>query len=72
MLYVCMMVVVFSVCILTARAVGGRVMEYECFVVQRLYVCVLCASCGNSQCYILHDLQFLNCLSRMQGATIWK
>ena len=22
-----------------------------------LYVCVLCASCGRSQCCILHDLQ---------------
>ena len=25
-----------------------------------LYVCVLCASCGNSQCCNLHDLQFVN------------
>ena len=24
------------------------------------YVCVLCAYCGNSQCCILHDLQFVN------------
>ena len=23
-------------------------------------VCVLCASCGSSQCYIMHDLQFVN------------
>ena len=23
--------------------------EYECFVKQMLYVCVLCTSCGNSQ-----------------------
>ena len=25
-----------------------------------VYVCVLCASCGSSQCCILHDLQFVN------------
>ena len=29
--------------------------EYECFVMQMLYVCVLCASCGSSQCCVLHD-----------------
>ena len=34
--------------------------KYECFVMQMLYVCVLCASCGSSQCSILHDLQFVN------------
>ena len=39
--------------------------KYECFVMHMLYVCVLCASCGSSQCCILHDL-----LS--QEATIWK
>ena len=33
---------------------------YECFVMQMLYVCVLCASCGSSQCCILHDLPFVN------------
>ena len=32
----------------------------ECFVVQMLYVFVLCASCDSSQCYVLHDLQFVN------------
>ena len=32
----------------------------ECFVMQMLYVCVLCASYGSSQCCILHDLQFGN------------
>ena len=32
----------------------------ECFVMQMLYVCVLCASCGSSQCCILHDLQFVS------------
>ena len=32
--------------------------ECECFVMQMLYVCVLCASCGSSQCCVLHDLQF--------------
>ena len=24
---------------------------------QMLYICVLCASCGSSQYYVLHDLQ---------------
>ena len=33
--------------------------ESECFVMQ-MYVCVLCASCGSSQCCVLHDLQFVN------------
>ena len=32
----------------------------ECFVMQILYVCVLCASSGSSQCCILNDLQFVN------------
>ena len=32
----------------------------ECFIMQMLYVCVLCASCGSSQCCVLHDLQFIN------------
>ena len=32
----------------------------ECFGMQVLYVCVLCASCGSSQCCVLHDLQFVN------------
>ena len=54
--------VVFSVCIVTRGAVGARVWfgKYECFVMQILYVCVLCASCGSSQCCILHDVQFVN------------
>ena len=30
------------------------------FVMHILYVCVLCASCGSSQCCVLHDLQFVN------------
>ena len=30
--------------------------ECECFIMQMLYVCVLCASCGSSQCCVLHDL----------------
>ena len=32
----------------------------ECFVMQMLYVCVLCASCGSSQCCVMHALQFVN------------
>ena len=31
----------------------------EYFVMQMLYVCVLCASCDSSQCCVLHDIQFL-------------
>ena len=34
--------------------------KYEYFVMQMLYVCVLCASCDSSRCCILHDLQFVN------------
>ena len=34
--------------------------ECEYFVMQMLYVCVLCASCGSSQCCVLHDLQSVN------------
>ena len=30
------------------------------FVMQLLYVCVLCASSGSSQCCVLHDLQYVN------------
>ena len=36
--------------------------KYECFVMQMLYVCVLCASCGCSQCCILHDLHHITSL----------
>ena len=42
--------------------------KYECFVMQMLYVC---ASCGSSQCCILHDLQFVM-LVEVPKATIWK
>ena len=34
--------------------------KYECFVMQMLYVWVLCSSCGSPQCCVLHDLQFVN------------
>ena len=48
--------------------------KYECFVMHMLYVCFLCASCGNSQCCILHDLQFVNhgrgCKKRPYGRGI--
>ena len=46
----------------------------EWFVMQMLYVCVLCASCGSSQCCVLHDLQFVNagrgCKRRSYGRGI--
>ena len=32
----------------------------ECFVMQMLYACDLCASCGSSQCCVLNDFQFVN------------
>ena len=63
MLYVCVkgvMEVVFSVCNVTRGAVGARVWEVQVFVMQMLYVCVLCAFCSSSQCCILHDLQLVN------------
>ena len=48
--------------------------ECECFVMQMLYVCVLCAFCGSSQFCVLHDLQFLNagrgCIRRPYGRGI--
>ena len=59
MLCVCVgdvMDVVFYVCIARRGSVGARV----CFVMHMLYVCVLCASCGSSQCCVQHDLQFVN------------
>ena len=34
--------------------------ECECLVMQMLYVCVLCASCGSSQCCVLHYFQFVD------------
>ena len=46
----------------------------ECFFMQMLYVCVLCASCGSSQCCVLHDLQCVNagrgCKRRLFGTGI--
>ena len=49
--YVCVRVVVdvvFSVCIVTRGALGARV--WEVLVFRHAHVCVLCASCGSSQC----------------------
>ena len=57
-------------------AVGARVLygKCECFVMQMLYVCFLCASCGSSQCCVPHDLQFVNagrgCKRRPYGRVI--
>ena len=59
MLCVCVgdvMDVVFYVCIVRRGAVGARVWG----VFRHADVCVLCASCGSSQCCVLHDLQFVN------------
>ena len=57
MKYVCVrdvMDVVFSVCIVTHGAVGARVWEVGVFIMQMLYACVPCASCGSSQCCTGH------------------
>ena len=77
MLYVCVrrvIDVVFSVCIVTCGAVVLVYGKYECFVVQMLYVCVLCAYGGSSQCCILHALNFVNagegCKRRPNGKGI--
>ena len=41
--------------------IGARVWEVWVFRhVDVVYVCVLCASCGSSQCCILHNLQFID------------
>ena len=34
--------------------------NHECYVMHMLYVCVLCASFGSSQCCVLHDLQIVD------------
>ena len=41
--------------------------KYSCFVMQMLYVCILCTSCGSSQCCILHDLPFVNAVEEERG-----
>ena len=46
--------------------------KYECFVIQMLYVCVLCASCVSSQCCVLHDLQFVDLSSEIYNRPITK
>ena len=43
--------------------------ECECFVMQMFYVCVLCASCGSSQCCVLHDLHFVR---KTVEETVWR
>ena len=40
----------------------------ECFVIQVLYVCILCESCDSSQCWILHALPFVNLLMLVEDA----
>ena len=44
--------------------------KYEWFVMHMLYVCVLCASCGSSQCCIPHDLQFVNAGSKRHNLQV--
>ena len=62
MLYVCVRDVM-DVFLFVLWGVKQQELVYgkcECFVMQMLYVCVLCASCVGSQCCVLHDSQFLN------------
>ena len=58
----------------TDLVVTNNNIKYECFVMQMLYVCVLCASYGSSQYCILHDLQYVNagrrCKRRPYGRDI--
>ena len=68
MLYVCVrdvMDVVFSVCIVRRGVLGASISNGECFVMQMLYVCVLCVSSGRSDCCVLNDLHFVNAESRL-------
>ena len=60
MLCVCVgdvMDVVFSDCIVRRGSVGGHVWEVRVFC--HADVVCLCASCGSSQCSVLHDLPFV-------------
>ena len=41
--------------------------KYECFVMQMLYVCVLCVSCVSSQCFILHSCSLLMLVEDARG-----
>ena len=41
--------------------------KYACFVMQMLYVCVLCATCGSSQCCILHNYSLLMMVEEARG-----
>ena len=62
MLCVCVvgvMDVVFSACIMRRGAVGACAWEVLVFR-HADTVCVLCASCGSSQCCVLHDPQSVN------------
>ena len=39
----------------------------ECLVIQMVYVCILCASCGSSQFCVLHDLRLLMLVEDARG-----
>ena len=80
MFYVCVrdvIDVVVSSCVVRRGAVGARVWEVlvlrhaDCIM---LDVCVLCASCGSSQCCVLNDLYLVNagrgCKRRLFGRGI--
>ena len=42
------------------RSASHAAGTHDWLPMQMLYVCVLCASYGSSQCRVLHDLQFVN------------
>ena len=74
MLHICLRDVMDVVCSVVLKGVELQLLVYrKCarFLLQMLYVCVLCASCGSSQCFVLHDLQFV-ILVGDEEATIWK
>ena len=39
----------------------------ECFVMLMMYVCVLCASCGSSECCVLHYCSLLMLVEDARG-----
>ena len=59
-------------CIVMRGPVGARI--WESMSVSSCRCCVLCASCGSSECCILHDFQFVDasggCKRRPHGRGI--
>ena len=47
-------------CLYCRACSSARVGKCECFVMQMVYVCVLCVSGGSFQCCVLHGMQLVN------------